>query len=127
MLCSVSGDVDVDLGGLTKLKSLDLDLDQDWELSGLLAVLRRLPSNSCLHTLGLLRYSVSAKDERIFKEFDAAITAMDVMHSLHRVEIRVETRRPTLDIETMRSYFPILASKGWLFVYCECRLSNKFL
>ncbi|KAJ7769016.1 hypothetical protein B0H14DRAFT_2967927, partial [Mycena olivaceomarginata] len=72
-LLDFSGDVDW----------LDLDLDQDWELSGLLAVLRRLPSNSCLHTLGLLRYS------------------------------------------TIRSYFPILASKGWLFVYFPVHTSTE--
>ncbi|KAF8206151.1 hypothetical protein K438DRAFT_1963249 [Mycena galopus ATCC 62051] len=99
-LIEFSEDGDLDLSRLTKLKWLDVQLDQDWDLFEFLAML----------------YFVSAEDEKFFKNFDAAVTTLDVMHSLRRVEIEFAVCRPELDIPTLESYFPTLASKRQLFI-----------
>ncbi|KAF7374631.1 hypothetical protein MSAN_00347900 [Mycena sanguinolenta] len=117
----------LDFSGLSKLKRLDVDLDQDWHLPDLLAVLGRLPPNNGLETMGLLRYSVSAEDETIFKDFDATITALDVMHSLHRVEIDIDVLRPGLDLATFMSYFPTLVSKDQLLVHVPFKPSPEII
>ncbi|KAF7374629.1 hypothetical protein MSAN_00347700 [Mycena sanguinolenta] len=113
----------LDLNGFTKLTWLDIEVDEDWHPSDLLAVLERLPPNNCLETIRLFKYSVSAEDETTFRDFDATITALDVMHSLRRLEIDIAVLRPELDITTFRSYFPTLASKDYLFTH----LSPKYI
>ncbi|KAF7336829.1 hypothetical protein MVEN_02118900 [Mycena venus] len=113
---------DLDLSGLTALQSLDVELDQRYDFPGILTALERLPAGSNgLHTLILHIHSVSAKDEKAFREFDAAITTLATMRSLRRVEIHIASRqldlRPKLDIDTLPSCFPSLSSNGRLFVY----------
>ncbi|KAJ6512968.1 hypothetical protein C8R45DRAFT_330932 [Mycena sanguinolenta] len=117
----------LDLSGLSKLKRLDVDLDQDWRFPDLLAVLERLPPNNSLETMRLLRYSVSAEDETIFKDFDATITALDVMHSLRCVEIDIDVLRPGLDLATFMSYFPTLVSKAQLSIRAPVKISPEII
>ncbi|KAJ7261729.1 hypothetical protein B0H12DRAFT_333601 [Mycena haematopus] len=126
-LIEFSSHSDLDLGGLTELKWLDVDLDQDWHLPDLLAVLKRLPPTNCLQTMGLLRHTISAEDETIFKDLDAAITALDVLHSLRRVEMDVAVFRPGFDMATFLSYFPTLTSKGYLFVHLPVRTPPEII
>jgi hypothetical protein len=113
---SVSGHVGLDLTVLTSLKRLDVDLYQ-LQLPEFLVVLGRLPPHHCLHTLGLLIYAVSTRDEKTFKSFDTSIAALDIASSL-RVEIHLQSI-PILDMSVFKSYFPTLTSKGQLFIYRE--------
>ncbi|KAJ6512929.1 hypothetical protein C8R45DRAFT_961768 [Mycena sanguinolenta] len=91
-LAGFSGDHALDLSGLTNLKQLDVYVRRSLSLTRLIALLGSLSPNNSIHTifLGLLRYFVSVEDEKNFKELAAAITALDAMHSLRRVEIFVE-------------------------------------
>ncbi|KAJ7364363.1 hypothetical protein DFH08DRAFT_839143 [Mycena albidolilacea] len=119
-----SNEVDMDLSGLTALKRLEFQqIYENWNLPDLLTVLQSLPSTHRVHTLGLWNYSVSAGDERKFKDFDAAIASMDTMHSLRRVEIHIlETE---WDSAAFESCFPALSSKGYLYLDRECCLDSS--
>ncbi|KAF7374617.1 hypothetical protein MSAN_00346300 [Mycena sanguinolenta] len=116
-----SGDHVLDLSGLSKLKQLDVYVSgRSSPLPGLIAALESLPPNNNLQAMGLTRYFVSAKDEKFFRDFDATITTLDVMHSLRRVEINniyAPGSGPGLDIATFRSYFPTLSSKSYLCIH----------
>ncbi|KAJ7928759.1 hypothetical protein B0H13DRAFT_1966080 [Mycena leptocephala] len=113
-LMDFSGHVGLDLTVLTSLKRLDVDLYQ-LQLPEFLVVLGRLPPHHCLHTLGLLIYAVSTRDEKTFKSFDTSIAALDIASSL-RVEIHLQSI-PILDMSVFKSYFPTLISKGQLFIH----------
>ncbi|KAF7374612.1 hypothetical protein MSAN_00345800 [Mycena sanguinolenta] len=112
------GDRVLDLSGFTNLKQLDVHVGASLPLPNLIAALQSLPPNNSLQTMGLLQHFVFAGDEKVFKDFDTIIPTLDAMHSLRRVEIYIRRGlRSELDVECFRSYFPTLASKGYLFIH----------